>query len=86
MDLLFLARTVVENDIQVKNREIYNKTYDNIYKNKHIEKLMNNLWSEQFVVKIYPNLQLSLKNGKNEMVQDYYRDVQPYYYKFELKK
>ena len=83
---VFLARTVVENDIQVKNREVYNKTYDNIYKNIHIEKLMNNLWNEQFVVKIYPNLQLSLKDGKTEMVQDYYKDVQPYYYKFELKK
>ncbi len=80
---LFLARTVVENNIEVKDQMRYEKTYNIIYKNKFIETLMNNIWNEETIIKIYPNLKLTLEDGSNVMVKDYYKEVQPYYYKFE---
>ena len=80
---LFLSRTVVENNLDVQNKDVYNKTYETLYKNPRIEKLMKTIWSEQFVVKIYPNLKLKLKDGSDAMVQNYYKDVVPHYYKFE---
>ncbi len=83
---LFLSRTVVENDLQVKNRQIYEGAYNNIYKNKYVEKLMTNVWNEHFIVKIYPNLKLKLTNGSDVWVQDYYKYVLPYFYKFEHNK
>lgn len=80
---IFLSKTVVENDIQAQSRVRYEKTYEYIYKNKYIEKLMTNIWNENMIIKIYPNLKLTLEDNSIIMVQDYYKDVQPYYYKFE---
>ena len=80
---VFLARTVVENNLEVSNKESYEQTYKNIYKNQTIERLMNEIWNEQFIVKVYPNLKLRLKDGTDVLIQDYYKNVVPYYYKFE---
>ena len=35
------------------------------------------------MVVTYPNLKLQLDDGKQLYVQDFYREVKPYYYKFE---
>ena len=44
---------------------------------------MTDIWNEQFIVKVYPNLKLRLEDGSDALVQDYYKNVVPYYYKFE---
>lgn len=80
----FLSKTVIEKDIQVKDKIRYEKHYNTIYKDENIKNFMDNVWNEEKVIKVYPNLKLTLEDNSNIMVQDYYQEVQPYYYKFSF--
>ncbi len=80
----FLSRTVVENNIEnVQNKEFYLKTYEYFYENESRKNFVDKYWNEYKMVLIYPNLKLQLDNGKQLYVQDFYKHVKPYYYKFE---
>ena len=78
-----LSRTVVENGLQAQNKEQYEKTYDYFYNNERRKKIVDKFWNEEKIIKTYPNLRLSMENGSVIYVQDYYKYVQPYYYKFK---
>ena len=81
---IFLARTVAENDIKnAQNRERYLETYDYFYNNENRKKVVNKYFNEYKMVVTYPNLKLQLDNGKQLYVQDFYKHVKPYYYKFK---
>ena len=80
---IFLARTVVENNItNAQNQEQYLETYDYFYNNKERRKIVDKFFNEYKMVLTYPNLKLQLDNGKKLYVQDFYKHVKPYYYKF----
>lgn len=79
---VFLAKTVVENDIPVQNRIRYEKTYEEIYKNQYVSTIMRDIWDERKVVRTYPNLKLTLEDNNNVLVNEFYKEIQPYYYKF----
>lgn len=38
------------------------------------------------MIKTYPNLKLQLEYGTNVFLRDYYKEIQPYYYKFKSKE
>ena len=81
---VFLARTVVENNIKnVQNRNSYIETYEYFYSNSRRKKIVDKYWNEKKMVLTYPNLKLQLDNGKQLYVQDFYKEVKPYYYKFD---
>lgn len=81
---VFLARTVVENDIKnVQNRDSYVETYEYFYSNNKRKEIVDKYWNEKKMVLTYPNLKLQLDNGKQLYVQDFYKEVKPYYYKFD---
>lgn len=81
---VFLSRVVVENNIEnAQNVEEYKKTYEVFYKTPNIRKFVDRFWNEKKMVVTYPNLKLQLDDGKQLYVQDFYREVKPYYYKFE---
>ena len=81
---IFLSRTVVENDINnAQNIERYLKTYDYFFNDETRRKIVNKYFNEYKMVLIYPNLKLQLNDGKQLYVQDFYKYVKPYYYKFK---
>lgn len=81
---VFLSRTIVENDIKnAKNVNRYIKTYEYFYEDENKREVVDKFWNEKKMVLTYPNLKLQLDNGKVLYVQDFYRDVKPYYYKFK---
>lgn len=81
---IFLSRTVVENDIKnAQNIERYLKTYDYFFNDENRRKIVNKYFNEYKMVLTYPNLKLQLNDGKQLYVQDFYKHVKPYYYKFK---
>lgn len=82
----FLSKTVVEKNItNAQNKDSYIKTYEYFYKNEKRKQFVDKYWSEKKMILIYPNLKLQLTNGHMLYVQDLYKEVKPYYYKFVKK-
>ena len=80
---LFIAKTVVENNLPAKSENLYRNIYDNIYMNKYIKHHADKFWNEWVMIKVYPNLRIVLKDDTFVYAKDYYKYVKPYYYKFE---
>lgn len=83
---LFVSKTVVENNIQVNNKERYVQIYTNLYDNNICNKLMENIWTNEKIIRTYPNLKLQLEDGTNVLLRNYYKEIIPYYYKFKNKE
>lgn len=76
----FLLRMVVENDIDVPNKEIAKVKYDEIYGNEELSNFIYKFWSDKKMIKTFPNLKVKDKNG-NIIYMDSLSDIQPYYLK-----
>lgn len=81
----FYARTVVERDIDVDNRGIINVVYEVIYSNEEISKLTKKLFSDEKMMRTFPNLKMQDKNGEIIYFDSLYPDVQTYYFKLDIK-
>lgn len=79
----FSAKTIIENDLPSKNRARYEKTYNYFYTNEKREKIADKIWGEKIMIKIYPNLRITLEDGSMVYVQDYYKEIKPYYLKLK---
>ena len=81
---VFLSRVVIENNIEnAQNIDSYKKIYELFYENFNIRKFVDKYWNEKKMILTYPNLKLQLNNEKQLYVQDFYKEVKPYYYKFK---
>ena len=79
----FSARTVIENELPAKNKDFYEIMYKYFYNDK-MKNISQFFWNEEIMIKVYPNLRIILEDDSVIYVQDYYKYVQPYY--FKLKK
>lgn len=59
----FLVRMVVENDIDVTNKELVIEQYDKIYGNENLSKFIYQFWGDKKMIKTFPNLKINDKNG-----------------------
>jgi uncharacterized membrane protein len=82
----FYARTVVERDIDVDNKGIINVVYEVIYSNEEISKLTKKLFSDEKMMRTFPNLKMRDRNGEMIYFDSLFPDAKTYYFKLELKK
>lgn len=82
---LFLARTVVEKDIPAKGKDGYVTIYQELSEDESKKELVGKIWSNRKILRTYPNIRLTLEDGTVVKVQEYYPEIQPYYYKFRTK-
>ena len=82
----FYARTVVEHDLDVDNRGMINMIYEKIYRNEERSKLTRKLFSDEKMMRTFPNLRMQDKNGEIIYFDKLFPDVQTYYFKLEIKK
>lgn len=75
------AKTIVENNLQAKNQAFYERVYNYYNNNETVKRFFDKYWSEYLVIKIFPNLKITLADDTDVMVQNYYKYVQPYYLK-----
>lgn len=78
---IFLARVVCENNVDVIGKSSYVQDYNLICSNNTVKKVTDTLFSDEIMVKSFPNLKLTGKNGEIILVSDVLTDIEPYYVK-----
>ena len=76
----FKIRIIVENDIDVENKNEVIKAYDSIYGNEKLSEFIYKFWGDKKMIRTFPNLKVIDKNNNIIYFSDLI-DVQPYYLK-----
>lgn len=79
---LFTIRMVAENDLNVENKEIICQINDELNKCEFRTKLRNSLFSDEKMIKTYPNLKVEQADGTMVYFKDLLPHIKPYYLKF----
>lgn len=82
---VYLTKVSVENDLDIKNKQVTIEKYNKIYSNEKFVKFIEKFWSDKKMIKTYPKLKITLKNNEIVYVKDFFKDIEPYYYKFSKK-
>ena len=82
----FLVRMVYNYDINVANKEIVAKKYEDIYGDEKLSKFVYKHWGDRKMLRTFPNLKVQDVDGNMIYMDNLLSDIQPYYYKFNLKK
>ena len=83
---LYLMRQAVQNDLDIPNKEKTIEEYEKIYFNEKNKAIIEKYFNDKKMVLTFPNLMISLNDGRMIRVREYLPDIQPYYYKFNIKK
>lgn len=77
----FKVRMIEKNNINVPNKELISKRYDEIYnQNPKLADFIYKFWGDKKMIKTFPNLKTQDVNG-NIVYMDSFLDIQPYYMK-----
>lgn len=79
---LFIIRMVAENDLNVANKEIICELNERLYDNKFRSTLVNTFFSNEKMVKTYPNLKVEQLDGSMVYMKDLLPNIKPYFFKF----
>lgn len=78
---MFYVRLEETHHIELKRETQDNSLAKELYKNPIINGIVNTLWSDKIMVKTFPNLRVTTKNGAVIYVNNLYKDIKPYYIK-----
>lgn len=79
----YLTRTIIENNLEVDNKEEVLSKYNYTYKeNENLSNFIYTLWGNNKMVKTYPNVTIRLSTGEDVPAKKYYPDIKPYFFKF----
>ena len=79
---MFSTRLIYNYELQVQGMEEYYEEYLNMYKNeKGMKEFVDKVFSDKKMLKTFPNLKLTLKDGSILLVKDVLIDLKPYYFK-----
>ena len=77
----FLVRMVVQNDLNVDNKEIVIQRYDEIYSNEKLSSFIYKYWGDRKMIRTFPNLKIEDVDGNIIYIDSLLKDIQPYYLK-----
>lgn len=78
---LFTTRMIVQNDIDVKNKEAIVQKYKKIYGNETLADFIYTIWGDKRMIKTYPNIKVQDKDGNQIYLDSYLKDIKPYFIK-----
>ena len=79
---LFTIRMVAENNLNVENKEIICKINNELNKSEFRTKLRNTFFSNEKMIKTYPNLKVEQVDGSIIYFKDLLPEIKPYFIKF----
>ena len=79
--MYFMVRTIVNYDIDVKNKTEVVELYNFIYSNENKTKKIHKYFGDEKMITTFPRLKVEDINGNVIYFSDLYNDIQPYYYK-----
>lgn len=81
---VFYTRLIKEHNLQVKDSQAL-MVSDEVMNNNIIKALSKTIFSDEKILKTFPNIKYEDKNGNIVWIKDILTDIQPYYYKFSNK-
>ena len=66
-------------DLQGVN--LYLKEYTQLYENPDVKKVVDTLFSDEIMLKTFPNIKVTGTDGEIIWVSDILSDIQPYYFR-----
>lgn len=78
---VFYSRIVYNYDLDINNSEIYKSSYERRLKNEKWFNFCENHFSNEKMVKTYPNLKFEDKEGNIILIRNILNDIKPYYIK-----
>ena len=79
---LFTIRMVAENNLNVENKEMICQINNELNKSEFRTKLRNTFFSNEKMLKTYPNLKVEQLDGSIIYFKDLLPDIKPYFIKF----
>ena len=83
---MFLIRKVHDYNLDVNDKELIDKRYEEIYGNEVHAKFIDKFFDDKKMIKTFPNLKTMAKNGDIIYFDCFVGDITPYYYKFKFKE
>ena len=78
---VFFVRLVSENKVQLNIEKKYIDKYIEQYKNMPMKSLVDKIFSNKEMLKTFPNLKITNKDGNVVLIRDILSDINPYYLK-----
>lgn len=83
---MFFTRIVIEHKLELETYDEYIFECTELYKNDKVKKFTLKYFSDEKMLKTFPNIKLTGKDGEIIFVKDVLSDIQPYYIKVFDKK
>ena len=72
---------IVENDIEVENKEKVIENYNKTYNNKVLSDFINTFWNDKKMIRTFPNIKIEDKEHNTVYIDSLLPNIQPYYKK-----
>lgn len=76
---MFFTRLVINYNLELQNVEEYLFDYEELYKNQNVKKVVDKYFNDNIMLKTFPNLKVTGKDGEIIYVSDVFKDITPYY-------
>lgn len=78
---MFFVRLVNNYDLDIKGVDKYLQTYTELYEKPSVKKFVDTYFTDEKMLKTFPNLKVTEKNGNIIWICDILTDIQPYHVK-----
>lgn len=76
---LFFSRLVTSNNLELSKNYDYILDYNQMQQNPKFRDFVEKYWNDEKMLKTFPNLKLTSKDGSIIYVSDLLKDITPYY-------
>lgn len=76
---MFFVRIVNQYDLDIEGVEMYFDTYSKLYENEKVKSFVDKHFSNEKMLKTFPNIKVTKKDGNVIWICDILKDIQPYY-------
>lgn len=77
----FITRMIVENAIEVEDKQGTINKYEKTYNNKTLSKFIYTFWGDKKMIRTFPNMKIEDKNHNTIYLDRLLPEIQPYYKK-----
>lgn len=78
-----LTKVAVENNLAISNIQKDEEIYNNVYSNDKLMGFVDKYWSIEKILKVYPNLTITLEDKSKLYIKNLYPEIKTYYYKID---
>lgn len=78
---IFFTRLVNEYNLELKDMDHYIIRIGEIYNNKTVKEISDKIFTNEKMLKTFPNIKVTNKDGEIIYVREILKDIQPYYFK-----